>query len=99
MIISLKPLSITEVQEYLPEEDEKKEVKDYIKKFANLDKEKATKLREALEGLNNAKIKDEYIVKIIDFLPRDSEDVHKIFSDVALDEKETTEILGIVKEY
>ena len=45
------------------------------------------------------KLKEEHIVKIIDFLPETSEDLNKIFSDVSLDEKEINEILEIVRRY
>lgn len=99
MIISLQPVSLAEVEDYLQDVEEKKEMRDFIKKFTKLSKEDSDKLREELVKLNNHKIKKEYLVKTIDFLPRDLEDIHKIFSDVALDEKEANEILDIVRKY
>ena len=45
------------------------------------------------------KLKQEHIVKIVDLLPEDALDLNKIFTDVSLDEDETTKILEIVKKY
>ena len=45
-------------------------------------------MKKELEGLNNHKIKNEHIVKIIDMLPKDASDIHKIFIDISLDENE-----------
>lgn len=99
MIISLQPVTLAEVQEYLEDVEEKKEMRDFIKKFTKLSKKESDDLKAELEKLNNPKIKPEYLAKTIDFLPRDTEDIHKIFSDVALDEKEANEILQIVGKY
>ena len=99
MILNMKHLSLAEVKEIVKDIDEKKDVKDYLKKFGKLSKEKAEKLDEELRTLGNAKIKEEYLVKIIDFLPRDAEELNKIFHDISLDEKEINEILEIIKKY
>ena len=99
MILNMKHLNLAEVKEIVKDIDEKKDVKDYLKKFGKLSKEKAEKLNEELRTLGNAKIKEEYLVKIIDFLPRDAEELNKIFHDISLDEKEMNEILEIIKKY
>ena len=61
--------------------------------------DKASELREKLQKLDNVKIKEEYLVKTIDVLPRDAESVQKIFHDVSLEEQEINAILEIVKDY
>ena len=102
IISSSKPLSLAEVQEYIKPNDERehmKAVEGYIKEFRKLSAEKAQELTGELHKLNNVKIREDYIIKIIDFLPRDSEAVHKIFHDVSLDENETNAILEVVKNY
>lgn len=99
MIISMKPLSLAEVHEYVHDSEEKKPIHDYLKKYAKLSAEQSRKLIEALRALNNVKIKEDYLIKIADFLPRDAEEIHKIFHDVSLDEGEVNAILDIVKEY
>ena len=56
----------------------------YIKKFGNLSKDKADKLKKDLLDLNSIKLNAEHIVKIIDFLPKDEEDLNKILNEVSL---------------
>jgi DNA-directed RNA polymerase subunit F len=99
MIISTKPLSLAEVQELLKETEDKKPVHEYLKKYTKISASEGKKLQEELKELKNVKIKEEYFIKIIDFLPRDAEEVHKIFHDVSLDEGEVNAILDIVKKY
>ena len=98
MILSKKPLSLAEAKEYIKDLDENKPVVEYIKKFNKLTKAQATKLAEAIRALNNPKIREEQLVKILDFLPEDSEDVNKIFSDSGLNEEEVQAIVKLVKE-
>ena len=99
MILQMKPLHLAEVSELSGELEENKDLKDYLKKFKNLSKEKADTLREELRALDNLKLKEEFVVKIIDFLPRDAESLNKIFIEVSLDEKEIQQILEIVGKY
>jgi len=68
-------------------------------KLRNLKKDKAENLAEDLRGLNNPKIKEDDIVKVIDFLPTQSEEVNKIFTDVSLSEDESNKIIEIVGKY
>jgi DNA-directed RNA polymerase subunit F len=95
----MKPLSLAEVKELVGEVDEKKDLKDYIKRFGNLSKEDSVKLGEEVRGLDNMKVKEEHIVKIVDFVPKTAEELNKIFTDVSLDEEECNKILEIVKGY
>ena len=71
----------------------------FIKKFSKLDLKNAEKLEEELESLDLIKLKEEYIIKIIDLLPEDAADLNKILVDVSLDEDETKKILEVVKKY
>lgn len=95
----MTPLSLAQVKELLGDLEEKKELKDYFKKFCKIDSDKAKKLIEELNALNNPKLKAEYVVKIVDFMPKDPENLNKIFTEISLDEKEIQEILDIVKNY
>ena len=98
-VLNKKSLSLDEVEAYLKKEelDNKKPIHEYLKKFSKTDKEKAKKIADAMNALNNPKIKEENIVKTIDLLPEDAEDVNKIFNDVSLTEEEANAILEIVK--
>jgi len=100
MILEKKPLSLAEVNEYMKGFGEPaKPVSDYLKAFSNLSNSDALKLFQEIKALENMKIKDEDIIKIIDLMPEDSEDVNKIFNQVNLTEEECGAILSIVKKY
>lgn len=98
MILNKTPITLAEVKENV-KDVENKAMEDYIKAFAKLSKSDVVKCTEAITALNNPKIKEENIVKILDFLPKDSEDLNKIFLDVALSEEESNAILDIIKKY
>jgi len=100
MIKSVEKLSLVETKKVLGsiENEKKKDVEGYIKKFNKLKLEQAKKIREEIEKLENLKIKQEHIVKMIDLVPEDASDLNKIFSDVSLDENETNQILEIIKK-
>ncbi len=87
------------VQGMIKNQEEKKPIHEYLKTFTKLSEEKARELEEELRGLNNVKIKEEYLIKIVDLLPRDSEELHKIFQDVSLEESEIAKIIEIVQRY
>ncbi len=98
-ILSMKPVHFAEVQELAGDLESRPELRDYLKHFSKISRKHSDELAEKLRAMNNAKIRENSIVKVVDLLPRDAEAVSKIFSDVSLDEKETNEILEIVKEY
>ena len=95
----MKPLSLAETAQIVKENEGKQELEPYFKKFVVLKLKDALALRKELEALDNHRVKQEHIVKIIDFLPEDASDVHKIFIDVGLDEKDIKQILDIVSKY
>jgi DNA-directed RNA polymerase subunit F len=99
MILDLKPLNLAEVKELVKDLENKDEISDYLKKFGKLSKNDAGKLSGELRELDNLKIKESHLVKIVDLLPTDNSSVNKIFNDVSLDEKEIKEILEIVRRY
>jgi len=98
-VLEMKPLNLSEVKEFAGDLEEKRNLEAYLKKFGKLKKEKAKALAEEIRALDNMKIKEEDITKVIDFLPEDSEELNKIFRDVSLDEKEENELLEIIKKY
>ena len=71
----------------------------FIKKFVKLSPKEAKDLRKKIEELDFMKIRTEHIVKIIDLMPENAENLNKIFSDMSLDEDETKKILDTVKEF
>ena len=98
IVRSRKPLTIAEVKSYV-KSVENQNLQDYLKKFSKISKEDAEKLAKEITDLNNLKIKEENIVKIIDLLPQDSEDINKIFTEATLSEDEANSIIQIVGKY
>ena len=99
MIENNTPLSMLEVQEYLKENGDNEEVIKFIKNFTKMKVKDAHELKEKLEKLELMKMKQDHIAKIIDLMPRDNEELNKIFTGVSLDEDETKKILDTIKEY
>jgi DNA-directed RNA polymerase subunit F len=99
MILNSKPLTLTEAKSYFRAGEEKKPLEDYFKAFIKLSKEKSDKLSEEIRALNNLKLKEDIIVKIVDLIPKDAEDLNKIVLDVSLNEGEINAILEITKKY
>lgn len=100
MIISRKHLSMTESLEYVGDKkDSEVEVRKFIKKFVKMKPEKAGEIREKLKELDLIKMKSEYVVKIIDLMPENSESLNKIFTDISLNEDETKKILETIEEF
>ncbi|MEM3405600.1 MAG: hypothetical protein QW117_01340 [Candidatus Pacearchaeota archaeon] len=102
-IKEMKSLSMAEslnlIENIEMDEEKRKELKGFIKKFIKLKNEDAISLRKELESLDLIKIKSEHISKIIDFLPENVSELNKILVDVVLNEEETNKILDIVKKY
>ncbi len=90
---------VKEIVDKLEGDEKSEEMKSYLKKFTKLSKKDALKLKEELAALGNVKIREEHIIKLVDILPKDAEDVNKIFSDTGLTEEETNAILEITKKY
>ncbi len=99
MILEKIPVTMAEVKEVVVKLEERQALKDYMKKFTKLSKDKAEKLIEEVKALKNLKIKEENLVKLADFLPRDAEDLNKVFTEVNLNEEEINAILEITKKY
>ncbi len=100
MIMSKEPVSLAEVASMVKHDDDKNvALAVYLKNFNKLTKDKAFKLKEEIEGLNNPKVKKEIVVKIIDFLPKDAIDLQKIFNDSSLTEEEINALLSVISNY
>lgn len=102
MIKKMQALDMTEVKKILgslEDTEKKKQVDAFIKKFSKIQLKKSEQLKKELTDLGLLKLKKEHIVKIVDVLPEDEEDLSKIFTDVSLDEDETNKILDVIKKY
>jgi DNA-directed RNA polymerase subunit F len=99
MIKESRPVSMAEVMELVGSSDKAEEVKKFIKGFEILSFKKAGELMEEIRGLNLMKLKEDYIVKIADFVPTDAAELNKVIIEVSLDADEVNKILEITKKY
>jgi len=79
--------------------ESEKEIMGFIKKFTKLKPAEAKELKKKLKELDLIKLNVKHIVKLVDFLPEDSEEVNKIVIDANLNEDETKKILETIKEF
>lgn len=100
MIKNNESVSMAEAIEYIKKDgDSETEVVGFIKKFNKLKAKEAKELKQEIESFGMIKIKPDYVVKIIDFLPETPEELNKIFIDVSLDEDESKKILDTIKKF
>ena len=99
MISNNKPLSMAEAIEYAKKDESGKEVVGFLKKFISLKPSEAKELRKKLSELDLIKLNEKSIVKLIDFLPEDNEEINKVVVDANLNEDEIKKILDIIKEF
>jgi DNA-directed RNA polymerase subunit F len=99
MIKDQKALTYSEVLELVGDGEKSKKIKDFIKEYYKLKPAEAAKLKEELTGLNLMKLKEDYIVNVVNFMPQDASDVIKVLPDTSLDQEEINKILDVVKKY
>lgn len=99
MIKEMKALSIVETKEIADANEGREDMAEYFKKFIKVSAKDAAEMRKELEDLDNHKIRQEHIAKIIDFLPEDASDINKIFTDVSLDEGEIKQITDVIAKH
>ena len=98
-ILQKKPVTLTEVKEIVDKLENKEELQKYLKKFTKVKKKEADEIIKDVSALNNHKLKEENIIKVADFVPKNSEEVNKIFSEASLSEEEINAILKITDKY
>lgn len=100
MIRKSEPLSMPEITEYLDKKNENEaELLSFVKKFTALSSKDAKDMKKKLEELDLMQLRDENIVKIIDVMPENAEELSKILSGVSVDDEETKKILEVVREF
>jgi DNA-directed RNA polymerase subunit F len=99
MILEKTSIPLVEVNAIVKDMEDKQTLQIYLNKFTKLTKDKAKHLSEEIIALNNMKIREEQVIKIVDFLPCDAEELNKIFIDTPLSEDEIKSILEITARY
>lgn len=90
---------MAEVSELVGKGEKQDAVKKFIKQFSGLSGKKAIEMKEELKKLDLIKLKDDSIVKIVDFMPQDAADLIKAVPSVSFDQDEINKILEVVKKY
>lgn len=102
MIKEKKPVTMVEAKEMLSEikTEKAKELVAFIKKFTKLKASEAEAMKKQLMEHKMIKLKEEDIVKLVDFMPEDAADIRKILagSEVGLDQDEIEKILSTFKK-
>jgi DNA-directed RNA polymerase subunit F len=99
MIKEMKPLTLAEAKKLVEENEGSEDLKPYFKKYMKLKVKEALEMRKELQALDNHKMKEIDVVKIVDLLPEDASEVNKIFTDLGLEENEIKQVTEIVAKY
>jgi DNA-directed RNA polymerase subunit F len=94
-----RPITMAEVVSLAGDSEKAEEIKTFIKNFNDMDVAKAIEMKEELKALDLIKLKDEHIVKIVDFTPKDASELNKVIIEVSLDADEVTKILEVTGKY
>ncbi len=98
-VVSRKPLTLAEAKELIKDLEEKQVLHDYFKTFTTLSAHDAKECVQKLHALNSQKLNDAHIVKLVDVLPKDIEDVNKVCNDLSLTEEEASAVLAITTKF
>ncbi len=99
MIKESRPVTMAEVVSVVGDSEKAGEIKRFVKDFDILDFEKAKEMTAELEALDLIRLKEEHIVKIVDFVPTDAAELNKVILEVSLDADEVNKILEVTKKY
>lgn len=74
---------------------------EYLNQFAKLAPKKAEELKSKLESLNITRLKEEFVVKIIDTLPATVNELKTLLQGyiVSLNQKDMEKVIEVVKGY
>lgn len=94
-----RPITMAEVVSLVGDSEKAEEIKKFIKKFNKMDVKKALEMKAEMKALDLIKLKDEHIVKIVDFVPKDASELNKVIIEVSLDSDEVAKILEVTGKY
>ena len=104
-----KAVSLVEVKTLLDDMEKRdaelnyraNKAKEYLAHFVELDMAKKDELLKKILALNQTRLKEEHIMKIVDFLPTTSDELKIILQSypLSLPKKDMDAILAVVKEF
>lgn len=94
-----KPITMAEVIVLAGDSEKANNIKNFIKNFSPMNIKKANEMKEELKKLDLIKLKDEHIVKIVDFVPTSVAELNKVVVELSLDQDEVNKILDVVSNF
>ena len=108
-VVDEDPITLSEVKDAVAKLEKRdnelnyrsNKAKEYLAAFTELSKSKKDELYKKLKDLNLVRLKEAHIVKIIDFLPKDVEDIKVILQayPISFPKKDMDSIIKVVKEF
>jgi len=74
---------------------------EYLQQFASIPLKKAEEMEAKLRGLKISRLKDEFIIKIIDVMPTTVDDLKTLLQGyvVSINQADMTKIIGVITEF
>ena len=94
-----RPITMAEVVAMAGNSEKAESIKKFIKGFTKMNVKKAEEMKEELRALDLIKLKEGYIVKIVDFMPTDASELNKVIVEVSLDADEVNKILEVTGKF
>lgn len=94
-----RPITMAEVVVLVKDSEKATEIKNFVKCFDIIDVKKVNEMKDALKKLDLIKLKDEHIVKIIDFVPTSASELNKVVIELSLDQDEVNKILDVTNNF
>tara|TARA_Y100000034_G_C6776377_1_gene346688 strand:- start:180 stop:533 length:354 start_codon:yes stop_codon:yes gene_type:complete len=108
-IVQETPITLSELKEKINVIDKKDEelnfrankVKEYLNKFVKLDVKKVEEIKKKIAELEIPRLKDRQVVKIIDIMPDNLDEIKMIFvgETTTVNPENLQKILDVVKNY
>ena len=99
MIKGNEALSMQEAGKYVKEGEKNAELVNFIKDFSKVKPKDAEDLKKEILGMDMMKLKKENIVKIVEVMPENQEELNKVLTNVSLSEDEAAKVLDSVKRF
>ena len=105
-VLAEKPVLPQEVKDFLEKISKDYELSyieektlNYLRTIPILDLDSAKKLYEELKSLDIKELPEQILIKIVEFLPEDLDDLKVILYGIVLDKGKAEKILDLVKKY
>ncbi len=98
MIKERTPITLAEVVGLVGDGERAEKIKKFSKEFIKMKAEKAKELKEKIRALGVLKLNEEHIVSLVNFMPKDAQNVMKVLEGVSLDQEEITKVLEALKD-